>query len=404
MIPSTPRADTAPDEQPLRFPRYSSGLALALSGGGARAAYQAGVLAGLAARLPNLRFPILTGVSAGAINTAVLASQRGPLPDAVAVLLERWRHLTSDVVFRLAPARLARSAIRWTLQTLLGRTSGPTSLRGVLVTAPLRDFLMRHVDLDAIDANLAAGHVRAVAVTAASYTAGRSVTFVQGGPDIPMWSRAMRESVRTRLTVDHIMASCAIPLLFPAVRIGDEFYGDGGVRQTAPLAPALHLGARAVLAISLRNPSRARSDRPAVEYPASALVLGQIFDTVFLDALDADVEHMERVNTLLRLLPPGVPAPGGLRTVSLLLIRPSRDLGVLALQHAARLPRRVRWLVGRLGGRRIGSHNFLSYLLFEPSYTSALVELGQHDVNANWPAFERFFEGVERMDEEHPRP
>jgi NTE family protein len=176
------------------------------------------------------------------------------------------------------------------------------------------------------------------------------------------------------------------------------------VRQTAPLAPALHLGARAVLAISLRNPARLRSDLRADEYPAAAIVLGQVFDSVFLDALDADVEHLERVNTLLRLIPRGVPPPGGLRTVSLLVVRPSRDLGVLALQHAAGLPRRVRWIVGRLGGRRTGSHDFLSYLLFEPSYTSALVELGQEDVNANWPAFEGFFEKLERADDERGLP
>ncbi|MGH7645679.1 MAG: patatin-like phospholipase family protein, partial [Gemmatimonadales bacterium] len=255
--------------------RYSSQLALVLSGGGARAAYQVGVLAGLAERLPGLEFPIVTGVSAGAINAISLAAHQGPLGDAVLAMEAGWRRLTVDQVYRLRPMRFASSAARWVMRAV-GRRARPAVVRGLLDPQPLREFLAGSVDLPGIDAKVAAGRLRAVTLSATSYTTGSSVTFVQGGPDVPTWQRAGRIAVRARLTLDHVMASAAIPLLFPAVRIGDEFYGDGGVRQTAPLAPAIHLGARAVLVIGLAaaRPAPARAPTPAasrgwpgLEYP-----------------------------------------------------------------------------------------------------------------------------------------
>jgi len=376
---------------------YSSQLALVLSGGGARAAYQVGVLAGLAQRLPGLEFPIVTGVSAGAINAISLAAHQGPLSGAVQVMETGWRGLTVDQVYRLRPMRFARSAAGW-LTRAVGRRAGPTVVRGLIDPQPLREFLARSVDLPGIDANIAAGRLRAAALSATSYTTGSSVTFVQGGPEVPTWQRAGRIAVRARLTLDHVMASAAIPIVFPAVRIGDEFYGDGGVRQTAPLAPAIHLGARAVLVIGLSAERVVQSvgARPESDYPTAAEAATLLMHSIFTDLLEADVERMERVNRLLAAIPAGVPPPDGLKPVALLMLHPSRDLGTLAAGHTDLLPRPMRAVVAALGGRREGAADFLAYLLFHPGYTSQLISLGFEDVARHWPQIEQFFAKLER--------
>jgi len=232
-----------------------------------------------------------------------------------------------------------------------------------------------------------------------SYTTGRSVTFVHGASDTPTWERAQRIAVRTRLTLDHVMASAALPILFPAVRIGAEFYGDGSVRQTAPLAPALHLGARAVVAIGLSTPRRAGSAGHASDYPSAAEALGLLFDAIFHDALEADAERLDRLNLLLAALPPQAPAPDGLRPVELLLLHPTRDLADLAAGQGRLLPPGVRRIVRALGGQRDAASEFLSFLLFHPIHTSRLVEAGYDDVRAQWPVIERFFEKLERTGE-----
>ena len=394
---SVPRGEvTLSGELPRGTWRYSSRLALVLSGGGARAAYQVGVLAGLAERLSGLEFPILSGVSAGAIGTSFLAAHPGPLPQAVADLRVQWGRLTSEQVYRVRPLQLVGSAGRWLWQGISARRRGPTPIRGLLDTGPLREFLGRTMELSGIDIRLASGALRAVALTATSYTTGRSVTFVHGGPNTLAWERALRMAVSARLTLDHVMASAALPLLFPSVRIGDEFYGDGSVIQLAPLAPALHLGARAIVAIGtpmVRDPQRILATG---DYPSAAEVLGLLFRAIFLDALEGDAERLERVNQLLEALPPGTPAPGGLRPVELLLIRPSRNLGDLAVGSSHLLPPSVRSAVRAIGGRRAEASEFLSYLLFHPTYTSRLIEVGYDDVGLQWPLIERFFAKLER--------
>jgi NTE family protein len=401
VLAQRPTVLTLPGERPPGTWRYSSRLALVLSGGGARAAYQAGVLAGLAERLPELAFPILTGVSAGAISVTYLATHEGPLRTAVSGLVEQWRRLTVDQVYRVRPTRFWRNAARWMIAAAVGRQRGPATVQGMLDLSPLREFLSRNADMGGIDRNIAAGRLRAAALSALSLTSGQTVTFVHGAPGTPVWQRAQRLAVRASLTVDHVLASAAIPMLFPAVRMGDQFFGDGSVRQTAPLAPAIHLGARAVVVIGLRA-AAARDASPPGEYPTAAEVLAVLFHSVFLDALEADVERLERINGLLAALPQDAQAPGNLKPVDLLVLRPSRDLGALAAGHWDLLPRTIRWLARAMGGHQQGASDLLGYLLFHPAYTSQLVELGYEDVMRNWDAIEPFFARLERRGEGEP--
>ena len=372
--------------------------ALVLAGGGARAAYEVGVLAGVADRAPGLEFPIVTGVSAGAINAVHLAAHPGPLAAAVGALRAQWSRLVVERVYRIRPGRLLRGLLLGAAHTALGRGREAAAVRGLVDMSPLREFLGANLDFAQLDANIAARRLRAAAVSATSYATGQTVTFVHGPPDTPMWQRALRYSVRARLTLDHVMASAALPILFPAVRIGDGFYGDGSLRQTAPLAPAIHLGARAILAVTQRSdPERPLSPPPAPaphEYPALAEVIGLLLHAIFLDALEADAERLERVNRLVAALPPAQ-RPDGLRPVRLLLLRPSRDLGALAAGCGVQLPPLVRWLVRGMGGQRATAVDFLSYLLFNPVYTNALTELGYTDVRAQWPRIERFLAATE---------
>jgi NTE family protein len=377
--------------------RYSSKLALVLPGGGARAAYQVGVLAALAERLPDLEFPILTGVSAGAINTIYLAAHPGPLPQAIAGLRAAWRELTSERVFRVRPGSLLGSAARWILASFLGRRTGPTPLRGILDTQPLRQFLEAAIDVRGIQANINAGRLRTVALSATAISSGHSVTFVHGRGDEPAWHALTHSGLPGPLGLEHVMASAAIPILFPAVSLGGEFYCDGSVGQSAPLAPAIHLGARAAFVIAMKT--RSREPGPVVvtrQYPSVAEVAGLLLDTIFQDQLEADADQLARVNSLLAALPAQTPAPLALRPVDLLMLRPRRDLASLARGHTTSLPKEVRRIVAGMGGQREGAAEFVSYLLFESNFTSQLIELGYEDLGAQWPEIERFFTKLER--------
>src|SRR5256886_933179 len=265
------------------IPHGSRRLALVLAGGGARAAYEVGVLSAIAERAPGLEFPIVTGVSAGAINAVYLAAHPETLPAALGALRDQWRQLVPDRVYRIRPWRLGRALVRGVAGALLGTRGEGAVVRGLMDMSPLRDFLAARLNCDGIDAKIAAGRLRAVALSATAYLSGETVTFVHGPPDAPTWRRALRHAIRERLTLDHVMASAALPILFPAVRIGDAFYGDGSVRQTAPLAPAIHLGARAIVAVTQRNdpqqlppPAPGPGPSAAPAYPALAAVIGPL--------------------------------------------------------------------------------------------------------------------------------
>ncbi len=367
---------------------------IVLTGGGARAAYQVGFLRALAGRFPEAGIPIVTGVSAGAINAAFLACHSGPLARTAEDLTALWEGLELERVFRVDNWNLARNAWRWFRRLISGGGPVTSRVRGLLDTRPLRGLLGEVLPvapdggLKGIEVNLASGRLRAVALTALNYGTGQTVTWVQG-TDITGWQRPYRLGVRSQLGVEHVMASAALPLLFPAHRVDGAWYGDGGVRLLTPLAPALHLGADRILAISTRyRRNLEEACRPAVTgYPPPAQVLGVLLNAVFLDALDQDELRMRRTNQLLERWP-GEP-PEGLRRVELLVLRPSQDLGQLAGEYEAGLPKGFRFLTRGLGTRETASPDFLSLLMFEPRYLARLIEIGETDAEARMDEIER---------------
>lgn len=357
-----------------------------LTGGGARGAYQVGVLRHLARCFPEMCIPILTGVSAGAVNAAQLAQHHGTFGQAVDELAGLWGQLTPDQVFRVDAASLGRSVARWGARLVSGGLDGQGRTRGLVDTAPLRTFLEQALapvdgELTGIDRNLRRGTLKAVALSTTSYSTGQSVVWVQGR-QIEAWERPKRRGVQTRLRVDHILASAALPLFFPAVQIGDEWYGDGGVRLTAPLSPALHLGAHKILAISTKyDRTRAEADRPTIHgYPPPAQVLGVLYNAVFLDLIDQDVIRMRTMNRVLEKIPPE--EREGMRIIELLTIRPSRDLGRIAREYEPRLPDPFRFLTRGLGTRETASPDLLSLVMFQDDYLRRLMELGEADAEA----------------------
>ena len=372
------------------MPDASPSFGLVLTGGGARAAYQAGVLRYVGEAFAEHRFDVITGVSAGAINASHLANHVGTLRSATASLVQAWDAIATEQVYGL------RS--RWrAVQQVFGRYQPETpEEHGLVDTAPLRDFLRRQLGtpdglLRGTHENLRTGRLRAFAVTTTSYTTGQTVTWVQGEA-IRDWERPNRVGVRGAVTVEHVMASSALPFFFPAVRLGNAWYGDGGVRLAAPLAPALHLGATRLLAVSTRyDRSRAEADAPAVEgYPPAAQLLGVLSNAVFLDALDDDAHQLRRINRLLRHVPPE--ARGGLRPVQLLLMRPSVDLGRLAHQYEVAVPPLLRLVMWGLGSRKTKSPDSLAMLLFEQPYVQQLLDIGYRDAQRQHDRLAAFFE------------
>jgi NTE family protein len=403
-----PAADRAPTSAPGEGvgpvdPPPTGGLGLVMGGGGARAAYQAGVLRALARRHPELEVPVLAGVSAGAINAVHLAAHPGSFAEAVEDLVALWTELRTEHVFRVDSGTLGRNLVRGFLQLVTGGwIKGAGELRSLVETDPLRRFLCEALGtagragdpIEGIRANVERGRLRALAISTSSYTTGRSVTWVEGAPGVEPWERPLRRARTARITVDHVMASAALPLIFPAVRLGDEWYGDGGIRLSAPLSPALRLGASHILAVSTRfDRTEAEAERPQVEgYPPLAQVAGQLMNAIFLDLLDQDAWRVEQTNALLDQLPPE--ARGDLRPVEILTLRPSLDLGRLAADFEIELPRLFRFLVRGLGTGRTRSPDLLSFVLFEPGYVSRLIALGEQDAEARIVELERRLLGV----------
>ncbi len=358
-------------------------LAVVLSGGGARAAYQAGFLHGVALQRPDLRVRILTGVSAGAINAAALANHRGRFVEATADLCHLWRSVTTDRVLRVDTRSLLAHLLRWAVRLLTGGLPGAPPVRGLVDTAPLREFLTSTLRPEAgvlggVRRNLAEGRLRALAVTTTSYLTGQTVTWVQGR-EIRSWERPLRRGVQTEISVDHVMASAALPLFFPAIQIGATWHGDGGIRLAAPLAPAIHLGARRILAVSTMgaDPAAATVQDRAQDYPPAAQILGLLLDAIFIDALGYDAHLLERNNRLIAGLPEE--KRHGVCPIELYVARPACDIGTLAARFEPQLPRAFRVLTRGFGTREAESPDSLSLIMFEPGYLACLIAAGEAD-------------------------
>jgi NTE family protein len=382
----------------VQRPLSDSNLALVLSGGGARAAYQVGLLRHVASRYPNFEPGILTGVSAGGLIATHLAARSGSFAESVDRLSELWSGLRIDDVFRVDPRDLAARVMRGGLRLVSGGTPDSPRTRSLVDTTPLRHLLAHTFACEhdgripGIQRNLDAHGLDAVALTASSYTTGQSVTWVQSreGFDVLTWETPQRKSVSGSLHLDHALASSALPFFFPAVEVDGAWYGDGGIRLTAPLSPAIHLGARKIIAVSTRfQRTRAEADQPAVSgYPPPAQVAGVLFNAIFLDLLDADAIRLQQINSLLNRLPPE--SREGLRPIDLLILRPSRDLGRMANAFEPALPRGFRFLVRGLGSRETRSNDMLSLLMFQSDYIAQLIDLGEADAKARAAEIDAF--------------
>jgi NTE family protein len=367
------------------MPDDKNGLALVLSGGGARAAYQVGFLRCLARHFPDLKIPIITGVSAGAINAAFLASCQGNFREAVEELSRLWLGLTVDQVFCVDTWELVRNVFRWGMRLISGGIPKESSAKSLLDPTPLWMLLQRKLSpqgnvIAGIHNNLRNGRLKAFAITGTDYATGQAVTWVQG-EKVRMWERPWRRSQIAEISIEHIKSSASLPLLFPAVRVGNSWFGDGGIRQSAPLSPAIYLGAKRILSISTRYiRSMEEANMPAcMGYPPPAQIGGVLLNAIFLDALDQDVRTLERMNQLLGKITKD--KHGKRRIVDLFVMRPSEDLGKLAGGFETELPYMFRYLSRGLGTLETKSPDWLSMVMFDPQYLNHLVKLGETDAD-----------------------
>ncbi len=389
---------------------------LILSGGGARAAYQVGVLAAIAQMRREAGaahgnpYPVISGTSAGAINAAFLASNADRFDEALEDLVNVWRHFRVEQVYRSDVLGMIRSGARWLSLLSLGWLLAQKKLRpkSLLNNDPLSELLTQHIDFQRVPQLLEQGHLRALAITASSYSTGEHVTFYDSCHPVTPWVRNQRLAQHCRLSHDHLLASSAIPFIFPATRLngpqGIAYFGDGSMRQTAPISPAIHLGASKILVVGagrMLEPPKKIHEEPT--YPSLAHIAGHALSSIFLDSLAVDVERMQRINQTLELIPEEKRHTTHLRPVQLLLIAPSQRLDVIAAKHAEALPNTVKSLLRTMGATTsqgpdqsasfsLGQGNALvSYLLFESAYTQELIALGEADARAQQEEIYKFF-------------
>ena len=372
---------------------------LILAGGGARAAYQVGVLRAVAEILPSdtrQPFPIIVGTSAGAINALGLAGRTGSFRSRTRTLAAIWASLDSESVYRTDARGVLNNALRIFWSMVRSRTQQKQPL-ALLDNGPLGELLAEIVQFNRIEDALARGELEGIGVTAMNYSNGRSTTFYQGQAHLQPWTRAQRRSIACQLTVNHLMASAALPTLFPAVKLGDHYFGDGALRQSRPLSPAIHLGADRLFIIGVSQQHDNFNPEPeAKSAPTIPHVLGQMLNAVFLDSVQTDLETLRRINALVTQMNSKQLTAAGMsdmRVIDTLTISPSRSLDELARDHIHELPRTMRWFLERSGSiRDAGSGGALSYVLFEQGYCQQLMQLGYEDAMAQADEVRRFFD------------
>lgn len=360
--------------------------ALVLTGGGARAAYQVGVLLAVAKLSNNRRqnpFPILCGTSAGAINAASIACLADNFGKAVSVLASFWRNMHAGDIYRADPLGIGLSGARW-LSTLTMGWLLRNPPRSLLDNAPLRELLSRHLDFSGIERSIANGALHALSISASGYESGDNINFFQGNPEAQPWRRVQRIGIRAEIGVDHLLASSAIPFIFPATKIHREYFGDGSMRQLAPISPAIHLGAERVLIVGAGRKNEHQERRRVDGHPSLAQIAGHALSSIFLDSLAVDIERMQRINRTLSAIPPEARKTSDipLRPIRTLIISPSERLERIATEHTNALPWAMKMMLGGIGGMNRRNGTLTSYLLFEKPYTRALIDLGYADTMA----------------------
>lgn len=360
-------------------------IGLILTGGGARAAYQVGVLKGLSELTPHrasLPFKVLCGTSAGALNAVTLAVNARHFRKGVRYLLDIWSNAQVTDVYRADLLGVLDNSGRWLLGLMLSMFGSNRMNRvSLLDSTPLRTFLERILPCELIQRQIDNGALYSLGITASGYGTGQSVTFYQGAPEIEPWKRARRVGIPTRIEVQHLLASSALPFIFPAVHVNREFFGDGSMRQIAPISSALHLGAERVLVVGVGQRAVDEPDkRPKIEhYPSLAEVAGHALNSIFLDGLEVDLERLHRINDAVGAIPEAMRTQLDLRQIDALVITPSQSLEKIAERYIRHLPLTIRVLLRLLGVRRGSGANLVSYLLFEKDYCRALIELGYQD-------------------------